>query len=176
MFILSAFFLVGFSLSAVKAQEALSAGGGNASGSGGSVSYTVGQVDYTFYTTVNSSVSQGVQQPYEIYVEAGTGQADGVNLICASYPNPVTDILILEIGDYQSQQLVYRLYDTNGYLLEYKKIKGKVTTISMGCLAEGTYFLKVVQTRRALSQQHALPQLGQQSSSYGIKTFKIIKN
>ncbi|MGM0474270.1 MAG: T9SS type A sorting domain-containing protein [Bacteroidota bacterium] len=170
MFSLSAFFLLGFFLTGVKAQEALSAGGGNASGSGGSVSYTVGQVACTFYTTVSGSVSQGVQQPYEIYVEAGTGQGDGVNLICASYPNPVTDILILEIGDYQSQQLVYRLYDTNGNLLKNREIRGNVTTISMESLAMGTYFLKVVQTK------YGLPQSGQQSSSYGVKTFKIIKN
>ena len=123
MFSLSAFFLLGFSLTGVMAQEALSTIGGNASGSGGSVSYTVGQVAYTLYTTGSGFVSQGVQQPYEIYVEVGTGQADGLNLICTSYPNPVTDILILQIGDYQNQHLVYRLYDINGHLLENRKIK-----------------------------------------------------
>lgn len=168
MFSLIAVFLLGLSLTGVKAQEALSAGGGNASGSGGSVSYTVGQVAYTLYTTDNSSVSQGVQQPYEIYVEVETGEADGVDLICTSYPNPVSDDLMLEIRDYQSQQLVYRLYDANGYLLESKEIKGNVTIISMGSLAAGTYFLKVV--------QHALPLSAQTLSPYGIKTFKIIKN
>ncbi len=163
MFSLSAFFLLGFSLTGVMAQEALSTTGGNASGSGGSVSYTVGQVAYTLYTTGSGFVSQGVQQPYEIYVEVGTGQADGVDLFCTSYPNPVSDVLVLEIRDYQSQQLVCRLYDANGYVLESKEIKGNVTTISMSGLAAGIYFLKVVQS-------------DQPSSSYGVKTFKIIKN
>mgnify|MGYP006292585105 CR=1 FL=1 len=163
IFSLIAVFLLGFSLTGAMAQEALPSAGGNASGSGGSVSYTVGQVGYTLYTSGNGSVAQGVQQPYEIYVEVESGEADGVDLVCTSYPNPVTDILILEIGDYQNQYLVYRLYDGNGYLLDSKKIRGNVTAISMGDLASGTYFLKVLKS-------------DQPSSFYGIKTFKIIKN
>ena len=163
MFSLSAVFLLGFSMTGAMAQEAIPSAGGNASGSGGSVSYTVGQVACTLYTTGSGSVSQGVQQPYEIYVEVETGEADGVDFFCTSYPNPVSDELILEISDYQDQQLVCRLYDANGYLLENKEIKGSVTIISMGSLAAGTYFLKVVKS-------------GQPSSPYGIKTFKIIKN
>ena len=170
MFSLSAFFLLGFFLTGVKAQEALSASGGNASGSGGSVSFTVGQVAYTLYTSENGSMSQGVQQPYEIYVEVGTGQADGVDLFCTSYPNPVSDDLMLEIRDYQNPHLVYRLYNANGYLLESKKIKGNVTIISMGSLAAGVYFLRIVQTRHVLSQSDQPP------FSFRIKTFKIIKN
>jgi hypothetical protein len=163
IFSLIAVFLLGFSLTGAMAQEALPSAGGNASGSGGSVSYTVGQVGYTLYTSGNGSVAQGVQQPYEIYVEVESGEADGVDLVCTSYPNPVTDILVLEIRDYQNQYLVYRLYDGNGYLLDSKKIRGNVTAISMGELASGTYFLKVLKS-------------DQPSSFYGIKTFKIIKN
>jgi len=163
IFSLIAVFLLGFSLTGAMAQEALPSAGGNASGSGGSVSYTVGQVVYTLYTSGNGSVTQGVQQPYEIYVEVESGEADGVDLVCTSYPNPVSDILVLEIRDYQNQYLVYRLYDGNGYLLDSKKIRGNVTAISMGDLASGTYFLKVLKS-------------DQPSFFYGIKTFKIIKN
>jgi hypothetical protein len=61
-----------FSLSTIHAQEAIPAGGGNASGSGGSASYSVGQVVYTTNTGTNGSAAQGVQQPYEISVVSGT--------------------------------------------------------------------------------------------------------
>ena len=58
------------------AQEAIPVSGGEATGSNGSGSYTVGQVFYTTYLapdlfftddiTKTGSVSQGVQQPFEL--------------------------------------------------------------------------------------------------------------
>ena len=163
-------FLSAFNLTGLQAQEAVTAGGGEASGSGGSVSYSVGQVVYTIHTGTSGSVSQGVQHPYEIYVETGIDHAKGINLICTSYPNPVTDALILEIRDFSNQQLMYRLYDLNGRLLESKEIAGNITPISMVDLASGSYFLKVLQVRLALPQQEQNPFL------YEIQTFKIIKH
>ena len=174
--LLSTVFLFGLSITGLQAQEALTAGGGEASGSGGSVSYSVGQVTYTMHATDNGSLSQGVQQPYEIYVEVGMEDAAGIDLFCTSYPNPVMDILILEIGDFKNQSLAYRLYNLEGYLIRSKEITGSVTTIFMGDLAPGIYFLKVVKTRHALSQQPTLSHSGQISPSNEIKTFKIIKH
>ena len=51
---------------ATQAQEAVSAAGGNASGSGGTASYTIGQVAYTTNSSASGTITQGVQQPYEI--------------------------------------------------------------------------------------------------------------
>ena len=171
MIMLCLLFLSAFNLTAIQAQQAVTAGGGQASGIGGSVSYTIGQVTYTIYTTGNGSLFEGVQQPYEIYVEVGMEVAAGIDLSCTSYPNPVIDILILEIRDYKNQPLVYQLYNLEGSLLRSKEIKGRVTTIPMEDLAPGIYFIKiVVQTR------HALSQANQGSSSLEIKTFKIIKH
>ncbi|RLD56213.1 MAG: T9SS C-terminal target domain-containing protein, partial [Bacteroidetes bacterium] len=68
-------------LSNLQAQEVIPATGGEASGSGGSASYTVGQVVYTTNTGTNgNSVSQGVQQPYEISVVTGIAEAKDINL------------------------------------------------------------------------------------------------
>ena len=53
------------------AQEVIPTSGGTASGSGGSASYTIGQMIYTTNNGVNGSVSQGIQQPYEISVVSG---------------------------------------------------------------------------------------------------------
>ena len=159
-FPLSLVFLICTAITGLQAQEAVTAGGGEASGSGGSVSYTVGQVTYTMHATGNGSLSQGVQQPYEIYVEVGMEDAAGIDLFCTSYPNPVMDILILEIREFKNRFLAYQLYNLEGYMIGSKEITGSVTTISMVDLPSGTYFLKILDN----------------SSSQLIKTFKIIKH
>jgi len=51
----------------VQAQESVNASGGNAIGNGGTVAYSVGQVVYTTDTDASGTVSQGVQQAYEIF-------------------------------------------------------------------------------------------------------------
>ena len=99
---LSAIFLLAIGLTGLKAQQATTTSGGNASGSGGSASYSVGQVVYTTNTGAGGSVSQGVQQPYEISIVSGI-EEQGITLTCTAYPNPTTDYLTLKIdGDVQT--------------------------------------------------------------------------
>ncbi len=57
-----------FSTAICMSQEAVTATGGEASGSNGTVSYTVGQVGYSVKTGGGGSVLEGVQQPYEIFI------------------------------------------------------------------------------------------------------------
>jgi hypothetical protein len=142
----------------VQAQEAIPATGGNVSGSGGSLSYTIGQVVYTTNTGTNGSVAEGVQQPYEISVVVGIEQANDINFICTAYPNPTTDLLILEVEGTANEKFIFQLYDIMGKLLVSKKIIDNKTTISMANLAPAIYFLKVTDHQKV------------------VKTFKIIKN
>ncbi len=142
----------------VNAQEVIPASGGNASGSGGAVSYSVGQVLYSTSTGTNGSVAEGVQQPYEISVVVGIEQAKDINLLCKAYPNPTTDLLILEAEIASNDNFFFQLYDIMGKLLISKKLIDIRTTISMANLAPGTYFLKVTDNQKV------------------VKTFKIIKN
>jgi hypothetical protein len=64
--ILCVLFLCSHCFAAINAQETISPGGGNATGSGGSVSYTIGQVAYGAFSGTTGSVIQGIQQPYDI--------------------------------------------------------------------------------------------------------------
>ena len=75
---LSAVLLLGLGLTGLKAQEAIPATGGMASGSGGSVSYSLGQLVYTTNTGTNGSVALGIQQPFEIFVVTSIEQAKGM--------------------------------------------------------------------------------------------------
>lgn len=155
---ISAILLLGLGLSIAQAQEAISTTGGEASGGGGSASYSIGQVVYITNTGTNGSVTQGVQQPYEISVVTGIEQAKDINLEYKAYPNPVTDYLILKVENYNNKNLSCQLFDINGKLLENKKLSGDETEIKMINLVPASYFLKVTDNGKE------------------IKTFKIIKN
>ena len=154
---LIAVFLLCLGLTALQAQEAIPATGGETSGSGGSTSYTVGQVVYTTNTGTNGSVAQGVQQAYKIELIDGIDQANYINLVCKAYPNPTTDFLTLNIENYDNENVSYQLFDMSGKLIESKKLTGSETTIPMINRVSSIYFLKVF------------------CNQTEVKTFKIIK-
>lgn len=155
---LSAVLLLGLGLTGLQAQESINATGSNASGGGGSVSYSVGQVAYQTHTETSGSVSEGVQQLFEISVVTAIEEAKGINLSVSAYPNPTTDYLTLRIDEFEISNLSFQLYDMNGKLLQSKKITGNQTSIVMSNLVPASYFVKVI--------------LGNKE----VKTFKIIKN
>jgi hypothetical protein len=150
-------FLSGFG-STVQAQNAIPASGGNASGSGGTASFTIGQAVYATTTNSNGSVSQGVQQPYEISVITAIEEARGILLEIMVYPNPATDFIKLKIEKYEFQNFRYQLYDINGSILQDNKIIAGETDIVMSNYVSATYFLQVTDNKRL------------------IRTFKIIKH
>ena len=153
---LSVILLSGFLLTAVQAQEAIPAAGGNASGSGGTASYSVGQVAYQAKTGTGGSVTEGVQQSYEIIEVTGV-EITGINLSVSAYPNPVSDYLTITVEDIELSSLTYQLYDMQGSLLQNEKITGNQTSVAMGNLVSATYFIKITQNNKE------------------IKTFKIVK-
>ena len=71
----------------VQSQDAIAISGGDATGGGGTSSYTLGQVFYTATTANNGSISQGVQQNFELFTLSNE-QLMTVNLESLVYPNP----------------------------------------------------------------------------------------
>ncbi|KAB1065593.1 T9SS type A sorting domain-containing protein [Salibacter halophilus] len=140
----------------VRAQQAVVTAGGSDSASGGSVSYTIGQVGYESYTTSNGQVSEGVQQPYEIYDVTAVRDViamKGVEL----YPNPARDNLTIEI-DHKTAS--YTVVGMNGNSLResVQLNKGK-NNIDLSGFAQGIYFVQVQSTDQS-----------------AMKIFKVIKN
>ena len=82
----------------VNAQQATS-NGGEASGSGGTVSYSVGQVVYQSHDNGTNSVSEGVQQAFEISNHVGIAEASAIQLTMNVFPNPSNGLLTLCIKD-----------------------------------------------------------------------------
>ncbi|MEX0812328.1 MAG: T9SS type A sorting domain-containing protein [Chitinophagales bacterium] len=150
-----AFLLLG--LGGLNAQESPTASGGDATGSGGTVAYSVGQVVYTTNTSTSGTVSQGVQQTYEIS-SVGIKETE-LNISLSVFPNPTADNLTLQISDYNNEQLSYQLFDLQGRLLNKGQVTTQQTQINTSGLPSATYFINVIN-----------------QENKKVQSFKIIKN
>lgn len=150
-------FITMISITSSYSQESIVIAGGNATGTGGSSSYSIGQVAYTTLPGSDGSISQGVQQPYEINT-LGNDEFTGINLLMTAYPNPTVDVLNLVVVNDELDNLSYNLYDITGKIIsKNSKIAASETSVSMHELNQGIYFLAVNKNNKT------------------IKTFKIIK-
>ena len=145
-------------MQAQQLHASVNAAGGNATGAGGSASYSVGQVFFTTVSGTTASVSEGVQQPFEISVFTGVKDIKAIDLYYAVYPNPTRGKLTLKIDNFEPNAFTYQLNDVNGKLLRSEKLTEKETAIVMSELKSGGYFLKVTNSKKE------------------VKTFKIIKH
>ncbi len=125
-----------------QAQESVNASGGDATGSGGTVAYSVGQVVYTTNTNASGTVSQGVQQAYEIFT-VGIKETE-LNISLSVYPNPTADNLTLQISDFKNETLSYQLIDLQGKLISNGQVTAKQTQINTSNLPPASYFVNVV--------------------------------
>ncbi len=141
----------------IQAQQAMLTSGGNATGSGGSTSYSIGQIDYITATGATGSVSQGLQQPFEISILSGN-EFTQISLQMLVYPNPTTSYVNLMIENYDFQDLNYQIFDLAGKQILNQKIINSETKIDLDNLSKNVYLLQVM------------------NQSNTIKTFKIIKN
>lgn len=139
----------------VKAQKAL-ANGGDAASASGSIAYSIGQITYTNESSSNGSVSQGVQQPYEIF-SVGTNEYL-TTLTFRAFPIPANDYLSLEVANYSDETLQYVLHDLEGKQLQSKSIVSKNTQIDLSQFAQGIYLISIYDVNKE------------------IKTYKIIKH
>ena len=147
--------LLGWGTTSCFAQQGTVSAGGTASGTGGTVTYTIGETNYINTTGSGGTITQGLQQPYEIVtsLEEVTLSAE-VSL----YPNPTNEYVVLSVAAGDVNDLSYQLYDMQGKLLEGKNLNDTQTNISMANYASATYFIKVLNSKNES------------------KEFKIIKN
>ena len=149
-----------FAILTTAAQSGLVTTGGDIQGSNGSVSYTVGQVAVQSIEASAASLTEGVQQPYEIQT-VGVDNYPAITLNAAVYPNPTADRLVLSVENfvetYGRTSLRAALYNTKGQYIQTMDVASLQTTINMSALAAGTYYLRVTADQQTL------------------KTFKVVK-
>lgn len=74
------------------------------------------------------------------------------------FPNPVTDVLVLEFSEYYPQLLV-RLFSADGRLLENKTIvSAQRAEIDVAALAAGIYFVRIEQQGKTLGTKRFIKQ------------------
>jgi hypothetical protein len=138
---------------AVLAQTAVVTAGGNQTGSGGSVSYSIGQIcDQSLVG--NGTLTEGVQQPFEIVVTDET-EIPG-SFSATAYPNPASNEVILMVENTEGTEILISVFDLQGKLVQQKSISGTQTSISLSELTPLPYFVEI------RKEDHT-------------KTFKIIK-
>lgn len=143
--------LVGYS------QQNTVASGGDASGAGGTVSYTVGQIDYEALSSASGTVTQGVQQPFEIFAVGLTEL--GYNISASLYPNPTVNSVILSVDAWDTyKDAAFQLTDEQGRIVRKGEVKAEETTIQVSDLANACYYLNILVSDKL------------------VKSFKLIKN
>ncbi len=141
-----------------QAQESTYTSGGNATGSGGTIEYSLGQLVFNENSDGTYTVSQGIQQAYEISNSLSLENYKSINLQVSAFPNPTTDYLMLSFNQSNNVKLDYQLFGADGKILETKKNLDINETINMERLNSAIYYLNILEDNMV------------------IKTFKIIKN
>ncbi len=139
----------------VTAQTAVLPSGGNAVGSGGTSSFSVGQ---SFYISKGSDneIVEGVQQPYEI-TNLATVESGSLGRGIKIYPNPVSDILVVEFDYSILDNYDYNIFDMQGKLIQKGHISSSKYQLDLDSLPVSVYVFQILQNNKL------------------IKSFKIIK-
>jgi len=141
----------------VMAQSGAVTSGGNAAGAGGKVSYSVGQIATDPISSSNGKITQGMQQPYEIFVLTGI-KGNSIKLNAAVYPNPAAGFVVLSIEQKNLSGITCVLTDMQGKIISTVQVKSGQTKIDLSQLAQGAYQMQVFQNNES------------------VKIFKVIKN
>ena len=140
----------------VFAQSGITVSGATATGTGGSATYSIGQLDYVNISNSNGIVTQGIQQPYEIYTVSGV-EVSGIELYASVHPNPTQKSVMLTVSGLPLVHLHYVFTDLQGQVLGQHDIEATQTPVSMGDMSVGSYYIKVYSKNKV------------------VKVFKIIK-
>jgi hypothetical protein len=140
---------------AVMAQERTVSSGGETTGSSGSVSYTIGLPDYSNYTGSSGSITEGVQQPYELFA-VGIEEWN-MSWEMNVFPNPTTSFLTVSMKE-SLKNASYTLTDAQGRLVQQGTLPDMENTIDLQSLAMSNYYLNI-----RVEEQN-------------VRTYQIVKN
>lgn len=134
-------------------QDAVVSSGGEISGEGGTVSYSVGQIFVNTLSNVDIDVVvfQGIQQPYEVFFITPNPYDVNISLDVTAFPNPTTDILVLQLDDIDGKNLKYELFDSRGVILHSQFIESEVSEINMKEYSPSTYFIRITDGHHLLT-------------------------
>ena len=130
------------------AQQAVLPASSNATGTGGSASYSVGQVSFKTVESQAGTVTQGVQQPYEILFMTGVDDQKSTSLTCKVYPNPVAAELTLKIEKPVPVNLRYEVRNELGAIVAEGQAGNGETIIPVSGFPAGIYIVILLEDQK----------------------------
>jgi len=148
--------LSGFSMPKLVAQQDILSAGCDATGNGGMVTWSVGLVAYSAWSNTTGFLTEGVQQPYEIFNITGFEELK-TNPGIIIFPNPTSGNVTLRTLDHNLKSLSACIFDIKGTRLRTIAIDAEEIAIPMEDLKPATYILNILEKDQL------------------VKTYKIIK-
>jgi len=138
------------------AQQGTVASGGTTNGTGGSSDFSIGQVVYLNYSNDSWQISEGIQQPYEIYQVNSLTEEN--QLLITFGPNPTAEQLTINVENSALNDLSYALADLNGKLIIDGDLQDSKNELDIKTLAPAQYILTIYKSNKP------------------VNVFKLIKN
>jgi hypothetical protein len=138
------------------AQQGTVTSGGTLNGSGGSTDFSIGQVVYLNYSNDSWQISEGIQQPLEIYQVNSLTEEN--QLFVTFGPNPTADQLIISVENSALNDLSFTLVDLNGRSIIAGALQGSKNELDLKTLAPAQYMLTIYKSNKP------------------VNVFKLIKN
>ncbi|PKP20607.1 MAG: hypothetical protein CVU05_08665 [Bacteroidetes bacterium HGW-Bacteroidetes-21] len=140
----------------VLSPEVIASSGGDFQGTGTSLSWTLGEPVTETFEGSNAILTQGFHQG--IYTVVNVFENPSANLSVTLYPNPVVDILNIDINN-PEEVLNFTLSDLNGRMLFSQKSNESKMQINLKDYASSNYLLVIWNSKGDV-----------------VKTYKILKS
>ncbi len=140
----------------LKSQEVIAPAGNYYQNNITSISWTLGEGITSTHSSEGITITQGFHQG-DLQISTFVVNP-ALNFSIEVYPNPTSDLLWVSITPNSPNKIHYRLFDTEGRLIQTGRLINSSQSIRFGGLAPGTYILRVLQGNTPL------------------KVFTIIKN
>jgi hypothetical protein len=127
-----------FSGAFAQPHDLVSASGASFQNSSGYLSFSIGELISTTLSSSSLTLTQGFHQTR---LRTGVPVITQREIQMSVFPNPVKDLLILQIDD--PPGFNYMLFDVRGRLLERAEVFDERTTINFGNLEPAVYILRV---------------------------------
>jgi len=127
-------------------QTSVNTSGGDGTGNGGSVAFSIGQVFFQVVEDQQISFSEGVQQAFEISIIDGVEEEKPFSFAISAFPNPIMDVLHIELKDEFSGTVMFQVHDAIGNLIQEGEASSSKFTIQTTNWSGGAYYLHVYNT------------------------------
>jgi hypothetical protein len=126
--------------------------GGNGSSPEGIMSFTIGQISANILDSPGHSITEGVQQPHELFVVSIFTDPD-LGLSVEVFPNPTSTHLILRtLSREYNYTTRFSISDVNGRVMTSQVFTSDETIIPMTKYTPGTYILTLFQGEMPVHQ------------------------